>query len=109
MLAVTFQKLLFSAGHLTPKAIPFSAAAELCRPGKRFHLGSALFAFKANYFFLCVCGEHRVVCFSIRRCIWMVLNGRKQMTQFNKEEKISGISGLKQRPLLHVVMWKSLY
>ena len=38
----------------------------------------------------------------------MVLNGRKQMTQFTKEEKISGLSGLKQSLLLYVVMW-SLY
>lgn len=30
------------------------------------------------------------------------------MTQFTKEEKISGISGLKQSLLLYVVMWKSL-
>jgi len=39
----------------------------------------------------------------------MVLNGRKQTTQFIKGKKISEVSSLKQRLLLYVVMWKSFY
>lgn len=39
----------------------------------------------------------------------MVLNGRKQMTQFIKEENISGTGGLKHSPLLYIIIWKSLY
>lgn len=39
----------------------------------------------------------------------MVLNGRKQMTQFIKEGNISGTSGLKHTLLLYVIIWKSFY
>lgn len=76
-----------------------------CRLGRRFYLGISLFALKANYF---LCKAHRVVYFSVRGCVWMVLNGRKQMTQFTKQEEISGVSGLKQSLLLYGAMWKSL-
>lgn len=39
----------------------------------------------------------------------MVLNGRKQITQFIKEENISGTGGLKHVLLLYVMIQKSLY
>lgn len=39
----------------------------------------------------------------------MVLNGRKQMTQFIKEKNISGTTGLMHSLLLYVIIRKSLY